>query len=108
MSDFREDLKVSQEQMNKNLEIIKVLNKQERVYNPNMQDMSARTNFLRSGENVFYNVMLISGLLFSLNDTSKKIIDASIIGRVKSLESIAKKSKREGRENKKERRYYSI
>ena len=108
MSEFKENLKVSQEDMNRNLEIIRNLDKQEEVYNPNMKDMSARTNILRSGENVFYNIMLISGLLFSLNDTSKKIIDSSIIGRVKSPESIARKSRREGRENKKERRHYSI
>ena len=101
MSDFRESVKISKEQLNTNNVIIKNLNEQEEVYNPNTREMSERTNVLRSGENVFFNIMLISGLLFSLNDTSNNIIDASIIGRVKSPESIAKKEKRKGRENKK-------
>lgn len=100
MSNFRDEIKVSKEEINTSREIIKKLNEQEQVYNPNTLMMSDRTNFLRSGENVFYNMMLISGLLFSLNDTSKNIIDASIIGRVKSPESITKKETRKGRENK--------
>ena len=93
MSDFRESVKISKEQLNTNNVIIKNLNEQEEVYNPNTREMSERTNVLRSGENVFFNIMLISGLLFSLNDTSNNIIDASIIGRVKSPESIAKRKK---------------
>ena len=91
MSDFKESVKVSLDKMNKNSDIIRNLDKQEEIYNPNTEIMSKRTNVLRSGENVFLNVMLISGLLFSLNDSSKGIVDSSIIGRVKSPESIAKK-----------------
>lgn len=101
MSDFKESVKVSLDKMNKNSDIIRNLDKQEEIYNPNTEIMSKRTNVLRSGENVFLNVMLISGLLFSLNDSSKGIVDSSIIGRVKSPESIAKKESRKGRENKK-------
>ncbi len=103
MSDFKENLKVTPDKLIKNIDIIKNLNEQEQVYNPNMNEMSERTNILRSGENVFYNMMLISGMLFTLNDTSNKIIDTSIIGRVKSPESIARKSNRIGRKNKKSR-----
>lgn len=101
MSNFKESVKVPSDKINKNNEIIKKLNDQEAIYNVNAELMSKRTNVLRSGENVFLNIMLISGLLFSLNDSSKKIIDASIIGRVKSPESIAKKERRKGREDKK-------
>ena len=103
MRDFKENLKVTPDKLIKNIDIIKSLNEQEQVYNPNMNEMSERTNILRSGENVFYNMMLISGMLFTLNDTSNKIIDTSIIGRVKSPESIARKSNRIGRKNKKSR-----
>ena len=103
MSDFKENLKVTPDKLIKNIDIIKNLNEQDQVYNPNMNEMSERTNILRSGENVFYNMMLISGMLFTLNDTSNKIIDTSIIGRVKSPESIARKSNRIGRKNKKSR-----
>lgn len=101
MNDFKNSVKVSLEKMNETSDIIKELNKQEEIYNPNTEVMSERTNVLRSGENVFLNIMLISGLLFSLNDSSKDVIDASIIGRVKSPESISKKENRKGRENKK-------
>ena len=48
----------------------------------------------------FCNGMQMAGILFSLNDTSKGIIDSTIIGRVKSPESIAKKEKRAGRKGK--------
>ena len=101
MSDFKESVKISEDRLNKNYSIIRKLDRQEEIYNPNTELMSKRTNVLRSGENVFLNVMLISGLLFSLNDSSKNIIDSSIIGRVKSPESIARKESRKGRENKK-------
>ena len=101
MVDFKESLKVTPDKIDKKAEIIKHLAIQEAAYCRNSREMSNRTNFLRSGEYVYYNIMLISGLLFSLNDTTKGILDTSIIGRVKSPESIEKKNSRQGRENKK-------
>ena len=39
MSDFRESVKISKEQLNTNNVIIKNLNEQEEVYNPNTRDV---------------------------------------------------------------------
>mgnify|MGYP004550468417 FL=1 len=49
MSDFKESVKVSLDKMNKNSDIIRNLDKQEEIYNPNTEIMSKRTNVLRSG-----------------------------------------------------------
>ena len=100
MNDFKESYKVQEDELNKNNEIIRKLNELEQIYNPEGENLSKRTKVLRSGENVFFNVMLISGILFSLNDTSKGIVDSTVVGRIKSLESTEKKEKRKGRENK--------
>ena len=49
MSDFKESVKVSLDKMNKNCDIIRNLDKQEEIYNPNTEIMSKITNVLRSG-----------------------------------------------------------
>lgn len=102
MNDFREkfqqNLKV--EELNKNNEIIRKLDELEKIYNPDRQSLAKRTRVLRSGENVFYHTMLIAGLLFKLEDSTKGIVDTTIVGRVKSVDSIEKKENRKGRENK--------
>ena len=53
MSDFKEGLKVSKDQIPWSASVIENLNKQENVYNTNASAMSARTNYLRAGEFVF-------------------------------------------------------
>ena len=67
MNDFKESYKVQEDELNKNNEIIRKLNELEQIYNPEGENLSKRTKVLRSGESVFFNVMLISGILFSLN-----------------------------------------
>ena len=100
MNNFKENVKVSKDKINPNAKIIRKLNKLETVYNKSTESLPERIKILRSGENVFLNIMLISGLLFSIQDSSRNVIDASVIGRVKSPESISKKANRKGRENK--------
>lgn len=100
MNDFRKCQKVSDEELNKNNEIIRFLDELEQRYNPDRQTIDERTNVLRSGDNIFLNVMLITGLLYSLNDNSRGIVDTTVTGRIKSIESTRLKNKRAGRKNK--------
>lgn len=97
---FTDTVKVEQEQLNINGEIIKKLNEMEKAYNPNEQNLSRKTNELRSGENVFLNTYLMAGILEKLVEKTKGIVDAHISGRVKSIESSKKKENRPGRKDK--------
>lgn len=97
---FRKQLQVKQEDLNKNNEIIRQLEELERIYNPDGENSNRRTAVLRSGENVFYHTMLIAGMLFNLRDKTKGLVDATVIGRVKSVDSTERKQNRKGRENK--------
>lgn len=101
MNEFRKSQQVSSERINKSKQIIRKLDKLEKIYNPESQKLDRRTNILRSGDNIYLNIMLITGLLFSINDNSKGIVDATITGRIKSIDSTTKKSIRPERENKK-------
>ncbi len=103
MNEFRKSHQVSKSELNRSKEIIRKLDELEQIYNPERQNLDRRTNILRSGDNIYLNVMLITGLLFSINDSSKGTVDSTITGRIKSIESTRLKTNRAGRENKKNR-----
>lgn len=103
MNEFRKSQQVPKSELNRSKEIIRKLDELEKIYNPQRQDLDKRTNVLRSGANIYLNVMLITGLIFSLNDSSKGTVDSTITGRIKSIESTRLKTNRAGRENKKNR-----
>lgn len=103
MNEFIKSQQVPKSELNRSKEIIRKLDELEKIYNPERQELDRRTNILRSGDNIYLNVMLITGLLFSLNDSSKGTVDSTITGRIKSIESTRLKTNRAGRENKKNR-----
>lgn len=102
MNDFKEGLVVPTEKLNKNNEIIRKLDELEKIYNPKIKEQSTRTQVLRSGENILFNIMLVSGMLFGLNNsrTIQNTIDTTISGRIKSIESEKLKEERNGRKDK--------
>lgn len=99
MNDFQKSMQVQNTELNRNNEIIRKLNDIEKAYNPDEQSIDRRTNVLRGGCNVFLTVMHMAGMLYTLNDTSRGIVDTNIIGRVKSIGSIKKKEQRKERQS---------